>query len=79
MWREGGREGTVTQRPHDMTLTQGMTVKIARQISFAEHGKLVAESSEFHFTLSRAHFSKFYNLSLREKNRHCVWLSSFRT
>ena len=62
MWREGGREGTVTQRPQGMTLTQVMTEKIARQISFAEHGKLVAE-----FTLSRAHFSKFYNLSLRGK------------
>ena len=27
----------------------------AERISFAEHGKLVAESSEFHLTLSRAH------------------------
>ena len=30
----------------------------AGRISFAEHGKLVAESSEFHLTLNRVHFSQ---------------------
>ena len=34
---------------------------IAERISFAEHGKLVAESSEFHLTLTRAHKASFSN------------------
>ena len=36
----------------------------AERIRFAEHWKLVAESSEFHLTLSRAHLTyraHFYN------------------
>ena len=34
---------------------------IAEPISFAEHGKLVSESSEFHLTLSRAHKAHFFS------------------
>ena len=33
---------------------------ISERISFAEHGKLVAESSEFNLTLSRVHKSIFF-------------------
>ena len=32
----------------------------AERISFAEHGKLVAESSEFHLTLQRAQMAHFF-------------------
>ena len=35
-------------------------VDFAERISFAEHGKLVAESSEFHLTLNRAHRVDFF-------------------
>ena len=40
---------------------------IAERISFAEHGKLVAESSEFHLMLSRAHKAYFFQLEIRKK------------
>ena len=40
---------------------------IAEPISFAEHGKLVAESSEFHMTLSRAHKAHFSNSKYAKK------------
>ena len=40
---------------------------IAERISFAEHGKLVAESSEFHLTLSRAHKAPFSNSKYAKK------------
>ena len=36
---------------------------VAERISFAEHGKLVAESSDFHLTLHRAHF---FQLEIRK-------------
>ena len=39
----------------------------AERISLAEHGKLVAESSEFHLTLSRAHRAHFFKLEIRIK------------
>ena len=42
---------------------------IAERIGFAEHGKLVAESSEFHLTLSRAHKAHFFQLEIRKKKR----------
>ena len=42
---------------------------IAERISFAEHGKLVAESSEFHLTLSRAHKAHFFSNSKYAKKR----------
>ena len=42
---------------------------IAERISFAEHGKLVAESSEFHLTLSRAHKGLFSNSKYAKKKR----------
>ena len=42
---------------------------IAERISFAEHGKLVAESSEFHLTLSRAHKAHFSNSKYAKKKR----------
>ena len=38
----------------------------ADRISFAEHGKLVAESSEFHSTLSRAHRAHFFQPEIRK-------------
>ena len=44
---------------------------IAERNSFAEHGNLVAESSEFHLTLSRAHnYNKahFFQLEIRKKS-----------
>ena len=37
-------------------------------ISFAEHCKLVAESSEFHLTLKRAHRVHFFQLEMRQKS-----------
>ncbi len=36
----------------------------AERISFAEHWKLVAESSEFHLTLNRAHRAHFFQLEI---------------
>ena len=42
---------------------------IAERISFAEHGKLVAESSEFHLTLSRAHKAHFFPTRNTQKKR----------
>ena len=41
----------------------------AERISFAEHWKLVAESSEFHLMLSRAHRAHFPQLKMRKKKR----------
>ena len=38
-------------------------------ISFAEHWKFVAESSEFQLTLSRAHRAHFFKLEIRKKMR----------
>ena len=42
---------------------------IAERISFAENGKLVAESSEFHLTLSRAHKAHFFPTRNTQKKR----------
>ena len=39
------------------------------RMSFAEHWKLVAELSEFHFTLSRVHF---FQLEIRKKKRNIL-------
>ena len=44
-----------------------IVANIAERISFAEHGKLVAESSEFHLTLSRAYKAHFFQLEIRKK------------
>ena len=41
---------------------------IAERIRFAEHGKLVSESSEFHLTLSRAHKGHFFQPEIRKKS-----------
>ena len=38
-------------------------------ISFTEHWKLVAESSEFHLTLKRVHRVHFFQLEIRKKKR----------
>ena len=43
--------------------------KFEEGISFAEHWKLVAESSEFHLTLKRAHRVHFFQLEIRKKKR----------
>ena len=40
----------------------------AERISFAEHWKMVAESSEFHLTLKRAHRAHFFQLEIRQKS-----------
>ena len=40
----------------------------AERISFAENGKLVAESSEFHLMLNRAHRAPFSQLEIRKKS-----------
>ena len=40
----------------------------AERIRFAEHWKLVADSSEFHVTLSRAHRAHFFQLEICKKN-----------
>ena len=36
--------------------------------SFAEHWKMVAESSEFHLMLKRAHRAHFFQLEIRPKS-----------
>ena len=41
----------------------------AERISFAEHGKLVAESSEFYLTLSRAHIKRIFPTRNTQKKR----------
>ena len=43
--------------------------KFAERISYTEHWKLVAESSEFHLTLSRAHRAHFFQLEISKKKR----------
>ena len=43
--------------------------KFEEGISFAEHWKLVAETSEFHLTLKRAHRMHFFQLKIRQKKR----------
>ena len=42
---------------------------IAERISFAEQGKLIAESSEFLLTISRAHKAHFFQLEIPNKKR----------
>ena len=42
--------------------------KFEEGISFAEHWKLVAESSEFHLTLKRLHRVHFFQLEIRKKS-----------
>ena len=44
--------------------------KFEEGISFAEHGKLVAESSEFHLTLKRADRVHFSNSKYAKKAGH---------
>ena len=39
----------------------------AELISFAEHWKLVVESSEFHLTLNRVHRAHFFHLEIGKK------------
>ena len=41
----------------------------AERIIFAEHGKLVAESSEFYLTLSRAHIKRIFPTRNTQKKR----------
>ena len=40
--------------------------KFAERISFAEHGKLIAESSEFHLKLKRAHREHLFPTKKRD-------------
>ena len=42
------------------------THNFAERISLAEYWKLVAESSEFHLTLNRAHRVHFFQLEIRK-------------
>ena len=44
----------------------------SERISIAEHWKLVAESSEFHLTLSRAHIERIFQLEIRKKAGHVM-------
>ena len=46
-------------------MTGNTVPDIAERISFAEHGKLVAESSEFQLTLSKVHKAHFFQLEIR--------------
>ena len=46
--------------------------KFEEGISFAEHRKLVAESSEFNLTLKRAHRVHFFQLEIRQKKRYIL-------
>ena len=41
--------------------------KFEEGISFAEHWKLAADSSEFHLSLERAHRVYFFQLEIRKK------------
>ena len=43
--------------------------KFEEGISFAEHWKLVADSSEFHLTLKRAHRVHLFQLEIRQQKR----------
>ena len=45
---------------------------IAERIGFAEHGKLVAESSEFHLTLRRAHKAHFLSTRNTQKKKRDI-------
>ena len=47
-------------------------------ISFAEHGKLISESSEFHLTLKRAHRVHFSNSKYAKKAGHFKWKTGNR-
>ena len=46
-----------------------MCYNFAQRISFAEHWKLFAESSEFHLTLSRVHRAHFFQHEICIKKR----------
>ena len=48
------------------------THNFAERISFAEHRNLVAESSEFHLTLNRAHRAHFPNSKYAKKTGHFI-------
>ena len=50
-------------------IVAGIVADIAERISFAEHEKLVAESSEFHLMLSRAHKAHFFPTRNTQKKR----------
>ena len=51
----------------------------AERISFAEHGKMVAESSEFHLTLTRAHTIAFFPTgNTKKKAGHFMWKAGKR-
>ena len=50
--------------------------KFEEGISFAEHWKLVVESSEFHLTLERAHRVYFFNSKYAKKKRDIFRYSS---
>ena len=47
--------------------TQHFT-SLKREFGFVEHWKMVAESSEFHLTLKRAHIVHFFQLEIRIKS-----------
>ena len=53
----------------DVPVCNDIVADIAERISFTEHGRLVAESSEFHFTLSRAHKAQFFPPRNTQKKR----------
>ena len=56
----------------DMQNTQNFTTKFynfAERANFAEHWKLVAESSEFHLTLGRPHIAHCLQHEIRQRKR----------
>ena len=52
-----------------LSLVVTICCDIAERISFAEHGKLVAESSEFQLMLIRAHKAHFFKLEICKKKQ----------
>ena len=59
-----------TKSQHNEQAKHNFFYNFAERISFADHWKLVAESSEFHLTLSRAHRAHFSQLEIRKKKRN---------
>ena len=62
-----------TESQHNKQAKHTNFYNCSERISIAEHRKLVAESSEFHLTLSRAHLdpsiAHFFQLEIRKKKR----------
>ena len=53
----------------DVSGCNDMFTDVAERICFAEHWKLVAESSEFHMTQSRSRRAHFFQFEIRTEKR----------